>query len=88
MLPCPKAMDRAVARPLLAGEPPLPSNKGRGEETITGEIISSHPRSYWATKRLSCLGTGNQAVIQDTTQTQKEQTPLGPLSFSALTSQR
>lgn len=88
MLPCPKAMERAVARPLLAGEPVLPSHEGRREETITGERISSHPRGYWAMKRLSCSGMGNQAVIQDTKQTKKEQMPLGPSPFSALTSQR
>lgn len=61
ILPSPKAMEMAVARPPGAGEPVCPRQEWGREGTITGEGTSSHPRDNWAKSRLSCLGIGNRA---------------------------
>lgn len=55
MLPCPKDTETAVAGPVL------PSQEGRRDEIIKGEVISHHPHGKREKKKLNCLGTGNWA---------------------------
>lgn len=47
-------------RDSLAG-PVFPSQEGRREETIKGEVISHHPHGKKEKKILNCLGMGNWA---------------------------
>lgn len=59
-------------RDSLAG-PVLPSQEGRREETIKGEVISHHPHGKREKKILNISGHGKLGrVLQDTKQTEKK----------------